>query len=257
MRRFKRLLQIGEWFCAAMVPIIGASRYVNLEKWEEPFRAHLGLLIDWSFPLIMGLAVGGFGFKAAGALLEGVISNRDEIKRILDAFQKNYFQNVPEDHYKNRVTLFKACKGYRLESYRPKRSRYLKIFVRAGTAYQKSKIWFPIDDEREEGNEGVAGRAWFENGHITVTDLPDWQDTSAPERNRNCKEYAAKGFVSIPTAQRLDIKSRSISATIVRTPSGQRWGVLVLDSRDPQGISMEPEKKAMVTLIADVLTSQV
>jgi len=55
------------------------------------------------------------------------------------------------------------------------------------------------------------------------------------------------------TASLLKVKSRSVAASVVRR-GGAKWGVLVLDSRKPDGIAESEEKKALVSLAADFLS---
>lgn len=200
----------------------------------------------------MALAV--LGLRITQEVLGGRIANRGEIKRVLDSFQESFFRSVPsQDQFKHRATLFKARKNLAGQA------QYLKVFARSGTAYQKSRTWFRINDESSDpsANEGVAGRAWFTNSQITVTDLPLWPNAGNPSKDAECQRYARDGFLSLETAARLEIKSRSISATVVRNRAGQRWGVLVLDSQEPDGISMTSEKDAMFSLVADLVARHV
>ncbi len=200
----------------------------------------------------MALAV--LGLRITQEVLGGRIANRGEIKRVLDSFQESFFRGVPsQDQFKHRATLFKARKNLAGQA------QYLKVFARSGTAYQKSRTWFRINDESSHpsANEGVAGRAWFTNSQVTVTDLPLWSKAGNPSKDAECQRYARDGFLSVETAAQLEIKSRSISATVVRNRAGQRWGVLVLDSQEPDGIAMTSEKDAMFSLVADLVARHV
>ena len=210
---------------------------------EPSFRAHVAVIVDWSFPIIVWLSITLLIVKIVGLAIEGRIANKAEIKYLLDALQKTFFQDIPEeDLYKNRVTLFRPSTSLF------RRRQVLKLYVRAGTSYQKSSASFPIDDDAEESNQGVAGRAWFKNGIVSVLDLPAWPEGAKPEHDPDCKVYCQKGFISVGAAKMLQIKSRSISAAVIRTRTGRRCGVIVIDSRDPQGASLSTQRKSLINL---------
>ncbi len=247
--RLRTPLKVTEWIIAVLIAAVAAFSQADPENWGEPFRAHVKFVVEWSPPILVILALATFVIKVSREIVDRYTSNKEAIKKTLDALQQTFFP-ATEDSYKNRVTLFKAC-------YNPiTRSRFLKIYARSGTSYQKAKIRFPIDDEEEEKNEGVAGRAYFVNSTMVVVGLPEWPSSSDP-KNEICKEYCKKGYVSYETAINLDVQSRSVAASVVRNKAGERWGVLVLDSREPQGVSLSQQKRAMMILIGQVLTNHV
>lgn len=255
MKRLRLILQIAEWGTLAALPILSALRSIEPKQHSEPLRSILEFLIDRFLLFLFSFALAALALKIINQLVvEKYFANRSEIKRVLDSLHKNYFQDVPQgESFKHRVTLFKARRRY----FTGKPS-YLEIFTRSGTAYQQSKTWFPIDDEDEAANEGVVGRAWFTNAQCNVTDLPLWPEVPNPnpEDDPTCQEYARKGLTSVARVSKLTIKSRSLTATVVRMQSGQRWGILVLDSREPNGIATDPQKQALVTLSADLITQK-
>lgn len=57
----------------------------------------------------------------------------------------------------------------------------------------------------------------------------------------------------LETCGKIRVKSRSVTASVVRR-AGERWGVVVFDSRDPQGVAQVPEKTAVVELTAFLLS---
>lgn len=249
----RKILQVSEWTLTALLPISAAARYVDPEKYGEPLHAILTFLIDGSFAVTVWLALALLAVKIISSIVDGATTRKKEIKGVLDALQKQYFKDVPADElFKHRVTLFKACKQWYWFG-----PSHLKMIARSGTAYQKTNVRFTIDDLDETRNEGVAGRAWFKDATISVLDLPNWQECRNPSNNRDCQTYAERGYVPMEKAAELGIKSKSISGTVVRDRKGQRWGVLVLDSRDPQGVSNSAEKQAIVNLVADLLKSHV
>lgn len=80
---------------------------------------------------------------------------------------------------------------------------------------------------------------------------------SANPNDQSCKDYCEKGYVSYQTALNLDVQSRSVVAVVVRNKAGERWGVLVLDSREPNGTSLSHSRRAMINLVGQVLTNHV
>ncbi len=248
-----RLLQISEDLASLVLYFLFALRYAESTWWEGTVGAHLRWISDNGFTIGSVLALYIFGSKVTRYFTGDRLTNRKEVKRILDSLQKSFFQGFPtEEQFKHRVTLFKAHRKW----WPWGRLRRLKIYARSGTRYQKSSTCFDIDDESEDGNTGVAGQAWFKDAQVTVTELPAWPDDvgAGSEQVRNA--YAKSGFVSRETAEKLEIKSRSIAATVVRNQQGERWGVLVVDSREPKGVELNTEKKSMITLVADLLSAQ-
>ena len=227
---------------------------------------------EYYVPLVATLAILALVSKLLQSFLERWTTRSRAIKAVLDSAHRVYFKSAaqvtPEDLYQHRVTLFRAGKHWRDFPANPftwrgwpsrQWRRSLQLFSRSGTAYQRSTIRLCIDDEHEEANQGVAGRAWFTDAQRTVSDLPEWPVPTPPNPANDpvCVEYASKGFMSVENAAKVRVKSRSICAHVVRTKSGERWGVLVLDSRDPKGVAATAERAAIVELSALLLTQLV
>lgn len=247
-RRWARYLG---WVAVSLLTLLSAIRYASPTEQEQPLRSILEYIQGHYFSAVLILAIIILGLNFLQEVLERWATDRRKLKQVLDSAHKVCFRGVPEERlYLHRVTLFKASRR------RSVPGAYLKIFARSGTAFQRSDTRLLIDDERLDGNEGVAARAWFTNAQATVVNLPAWPEHPNPDHLNDplCNEYATKGLIPINKAARLTVKSRSIDATVVRKPSGERWGVLVLDSQEPDGISDSPEKKALVALTADLLT---
>lgn len=245
------LLQYAEWFALGLLSVLSAARYVNPADYPEPVQAILKFLAGRSFALILWLSIGIFLMRIVNQQLLERSASFNQVKSVLDSLHKNYFKDVPQEElFQHRATLFKAKK------YVLGRLRYLEIFARSGTTFQKSATYFKINDEHESKNEGIAGWAWFTNAMPTVTDLAEWPANPNPNMQEDpvAEEYAKKGKLSVEKASVLNVKSRSVTAIPVRSSSGKKWGVLVVDSRNPNGISTASDKKALVELSADILT---
>ncbi len=163
------------------------------------------------------------------------------MKATLDGFFEAYFADMTEsERYDSRITLFRANRSKHL----------LKPYCRSGTQSQRGIQPLKIDSDHEEGNEGIAGQAWFRNVTVSPPPLPEcpnpWSDQDVA-----CQDYARHGVLSHSKAARLHVKSRSLVATPVRDCKGNQWGVLVLDSRTPDGI--DPQKEPLVKAFAATL----
>lgn len=249
--RLRIVLKVVEWVVALLVAVAAAFNRADPSKWDEPYQAHIRFLVDWSITLLVTFAFITFGLKVLREIVDQKTVNKRDIKKTLDALQKEFFQGTaPEDLYKNRVTLFKA----RTKLFT--RKRFLKMYARSGTSYQKVKVEFALDDGEFQNNEGVAGRAYFQNSMLGPYVLPEWPNPENPN-DEACKKYCKDSGISWGIAKQLNVKSRCIAAVVVRSKEGERWGVLVLDSRDPDGINLSSPKKAMVNLVGQILTNQV
>lgn len=230
----KRLLaaKVVEWIVLALIPILSAVRirYPLAPRIPKIFIEFThDLFLQWFVIIIICLSIFGILAKIVQEFLNQ--ESKVRLKAAADAMLDVYFTGIPEsERYFNRVTLFKANRG----------RTQLNPLIRSGTQYHRGIQPFLVNDNDEAKNEGVGGRAWFCNATITVTDLPDCPNSWSND-NPACKEYAEKGFLSPSKAEGLHVKSRSVVATPIRNFQGEKWGVLVLDSRRPDGIDRAKE----------------
>lgn len=231
-----------------LLPIVSAAALVKPDTYQEPWRSVLGYVDTYQLGATISLAVLSAVLEYAQEALEGWTPDRRRLKQIVDAIHAAYFKDVPQESlYLHRVTLFKAGPWWKTRKTR------LEIYERSGTAFAHSRTWFSVSDEDEPANQGAAGRAWFVNAQVTITDLPEWPQDPADSALGVKKVYADRGWLPVQKAEQLTVKSRSVDATVLRESSGRRWGVLVVDSREPQGVSDSEEKRALVALAADLL----
>lgn len=258
MQKLNKALQFAEWGFACFLTLITGLRFVDPKGYQDPIKANLVFLQSKLFLAVLVCALAILLLKCLNEFIVSKYTVRAEtVKFVVDSLHKKYFENVPEEHkYEHRVTVFKARKKWF-----PFTDCHLRIYSRSGTTYQKSKTRLIIDDDHLELNEGIAGWAWFINATATKMDLPAWPNTDSSNsisgEKALCEQYAKEGRIPLSKASSLNVKSRSVTATVVRTSKGKKWGVLVLDSRDPKGISELQEKKALVELSADLMTRMV
>lgn len=246
MSRWRVLaLEIADWSIPLLIGIISALR-VGLKPPPNPPVGVLASLhadlIAWYFWIVVGLSIAALVTKIALKVLRS--ESKIKIKAVLDALRDSYFEGAAGDErHHNRVTLF-----------RPDRSqRKLKRYCRSGTQWQRSGTSFKISDDNEHANEGVAGQAWFSDATVSAQ-LPaptnPWDDNHA-----DCIAYAEAGYLLARKACDLNVKSRSILATPVRDTKGARWGILVLDSRTPNGL--KADRQAHAELVATTIGSMI
>lgn len=106
----------------------------------------------------------------------------------------------------------------------------------------------------DNGNlaEGVAGKAWVANQIMVVPDLPNLSSSSA---DRQIARYAKRTSCPIPIVKDYVTRGRDLPRSIGAIPievDNAPWGVLVLDSREEQGVT--PELLNSYTLIVSSIS---
>lgn len=205
------------------------------------------------------------GLKTGRLMLDHFGTDKKAIKAVLDSGHQVYFRQQPREtaNY-HRVTLFRArrhvrdCPWIRCDTWELRTWKFwqwqwgwrwtLRMVARSGTAYQHPCISFTVDTENEDRNEGVCGRAWFMDATCTEVDLPDWATATPAGR----AEYAERSRMALEKAAALRVKSRSLSAHVVRR-KGVRWGVVVFDSREPNGVDGTTPRAELIAMTAMAL----
>jgi hypothetical protein len=231
----------AEWIGLGLLPVLSAIKTVGA---PVPPTTLLQMLYHEVVEAYVGLVFGASVLALAGKAGQAILGaeSKARVKAVLNALEDSCFNTVaPGERYFNRVTIFKAVWF----------GTKLKAYCRAGDRYQRDISSFKISNDDEAKNEGLAGQAWFRNATVIVGDLPEcpnpWTDANA-----RCQDYAHRGLLTAKKAGQLKVKSRSILATPVRNFKGNQWGVLVLDSRQPDAFGAE--RQASVTSVATVLS---
>lgn len=185
----------------------------------------------------------------------------EQLQFILDRYQIGAFDPdkfpacVPQDH--NRVTLFRRQKGFFIRHWTATKwwrwgkhnpfSDFLIPVLRSGHMSKKSQIAFHISDDSDK-TEGVAGRAWASDQVIFEEKLPKVETLTSEARQ---KAYARRTGCNLEMikkrVERGDPMPRSIVAIPVRR-FGKLWGIIVLDSRYPEGINAAAPENYKLTL---------
>ena len=190
----------------------------------------------------------------------------EKIQFILDQYRNQVFGNNGTPHDHERVTIFqhrKYCFNMshwsRKSWYKPSKPHhilgsFLVPYLRSGHLSQNTKTCFYAPDDSDK-SEGVASLAWARKQMVIQDNLPSVsQNSSLTNKERyanrtNCPIDMINSYISSGKAL-----PRSIAATILEK-NGKLWGVLVLDSRDPHGVSAQDinNYKLTIALIGQLL----
>lgn len=243
------VLQIASLF---LIPIVGGLLKLTPSQIEKagtwtPLLAIILKYIQseawWLLVMLGGLAgTSKIVCSRLGApwVWEIVQSMVGELNR--QAFRNN--ANDPSHHH--RVTLFKHVRcRFRVWPWRSRFwpwgpghwpcSGWLVPVARSGHTTQRTKTIFMAPDEADHA-EGVAGKAWSCNGILHKSNLPDlYSDTS----KENVAAYANETWLAEELVQKRMQEGLSLARSYLGIQievKGKRWGVIVLDSRKPDGI---------------------
>lgn len=239
---------------------------------EEPWTKEHPIL--WRlFEYIQNLSL--YIYIAAGALAVLAFFGKrlgdpwliEKLKFILNGYQRGAFAgDDPVLRDRDRVTIFKhtakVCTVRHWSSTRllfpwgrnPIFSNYLVPILRSGHISQRSNAAFFASDDLDKV-EGVAGRAWAENRPIVLNDLPDLTSKSLA---RDKTSYARSTFTDVGMVEKALGEGKKLPRSIAAIPiesCGRVWGVVVLDSRNPVGVTTDSVNHYSLTvaLIGELL----
>lgn len=193
----------------------------------------------------------------------------DKLQFVLDKYQNMAFVKngapAPTDYH--RVTLFKYEKNMLFPRHwsavgtwwpfgggkHPFRSNYLRPILRSGRLSKKTNAIFHVSDSGDE-SEGVAGYAWVTEQAIVATGLPSIgnsplkRDLQAYAESTMSEEAMIEAILAYKRSSR---RSQPLPRAIVAIPverNNRNWGVIVLDSRDPEGIAPNAVDNYRITI---------
>ncbi|MDH0894673.1 MULTISPECIES: GAF domain-containing protein [unclassified Pseudomonas] len=233
------------------------ATYPLADGFEErrPIVHHFYLLVHNNLAVIFALLFVAFLF---GKLLKGLgdpwVLNK--LQFILDSYQERAFmkngQAIPRDH--NRITLFKMKRSVIGPSRPWMRRRGRRFFsnhlvpiLRSGHTSKKSKVAFHVPDSGDEA-EGIAGLAWVSEEVAEMHNLPAIVRGCA---KRDIKAYAESTRCAEEMIEHYAKEGKQLPRAIVAIPvekNGRNWGVIVLDSRYPEGISADAADNYRLTI---------
>ena len=168
---------------------------------------------------------------------------------LLDVLHDRYFRKEKgEEKHKHRVTLFVYDEGDAARGI----GKHLRIFARAGVHKDSDRIW-PVDENDQKKCRGIAAQIWFTKTALSKTAACDWPENGDA---RLKADYAESLEITVAEAEHLHVKSRYFAGTPILV-AGRRWGVLLLDSRNPGFIDETSYQQTLLnqytTIVCDVV----
>lgn len=249
----KFLYQVSEWvyvFATTLAAFIG---WVNGVEKDDPWlknRPVVWAALEYiqDHTVYLYLAIGIVVFLCVLYRRMGDPWILEKLQFILDEYQFKVFSasGAPQDH--DRVTIFKHCKNhfwlrhwscskwYWRSGKHPFWSDYLIPVLRSGHISKKSKAIFYAPDGSDKA-EGVASMAWSKKGSVVLNQLPVIKSNTGV---RDKEKYARATKCDLALLDKYIAEGRqppsSIAAMVIEC-NGRPWGVLVLDSRSPNGVT--------------------
>lgn len=197
--------------------------------------------------------IAGLLFIIAGGILKLAGNHRKigAIKNVINLFKaKVFLEYVSDRQQSHRITLFIHNKwSFRARNWRKTHNSLLGFNTRPWSGWLVQLIRSGHNNERkdpvvflanveDDDSEGIAGTCFSEQRQLPVyTDLPLINGESALA---DIKEYADRTFSSLEMVKWYVDQGKQMPRSIAATPiekNGTPWGVLVLDSVSPTGIS--------------------
>lgn len=223
-------------FAGGLVVVLGGLQKADLDKFQAALNPPAWLISSlvsvkdngwWILPVVSI-------FAGAIGLLRKLLGSPwlwSYVQTLLNTMAQSAF-NVKETdggHY-HRVTLFKhvpwlwCCRKWPWNG-------WLVAVERSGHTSQSGIAYFRAPDNADQA-EGVAGITWARNKMVMISNLPDLRDSPADE---DFEAYSKATFVSVARLRASLTGSRAFCGVPIEV-KGRLWGVLVLDSRSPDGI---------------------
>ena len=139
-----------------------------------------------------------------------------------------------------RVSLFIPTRWLRWKIIPyPCKHRFLVLYTRSGDIFPKSKIsWDVTASENQAKFDGIAGYAWATGNFVNKPNLPDYDGGGEAEQNL----YLEQTYLSKEKAAKLNVRSRSYQALVIKNRSDEKVGLLMMESEKPAGLDkLEPE----------------
>lgn len=203
----------------------------------------------------------GFIVQAGERAFGAWAFRKGRVEKFLDKIVGAQLKADPRQH---RLTLFKRVRGpkakllaiWRLKNVEDKnvrrrkwatarairlRGTYLYVYARAAHARNRasSVAWRIYPDQG--GSEGIAGRAWDEGDVVIARDLPLIQPQALNgvrtlgEAGPDVQQYAEMANIrDIVQVKAMRHVAQHFMGVMIETPSGEPWGVLLVDSMKEQ-----------------------
>ena len=232
--RKRRLSTMAVWFRRIASVLVAVTSTVMVASPEETsfWKVPVDAVKQWAWLIVLLATVIGSWLSTWYLNRYGKPEISAILHKVLRELRDGVFGDAAGRHSDHRVTLFAHrsswWRGVRWCK-RPRRG-WLVPIARPGHTSLNSSTCFHAPDDSSKA-EGVAGQAWIANdGAEAVLDLPDVHKSGTSD---DLKEYARRSWVSRSWVEKNRPRTRSLAAYVIETEDSERWGVLVLDSREP------------------------
>jgi len=181
----------------------------------------------------------------------------ETVEAMLNHYRDRVFSRRTRDprHY-HRVTIFKHV-GWRwpLLHGRLPGHGWLVPVARSGHTTRDAKTLFRAPSHDPDKAEGFAGMVWQRSDTPVIPDLPSLGTSATPDTYTG---YAKRFNLTVERVRAKSWRSRSFSGFPILV-NGDQWGVVVLDSRSPDGLTNEnygrhrSEQELLVTFLSKLL----
>ena len=156
---------------------------------------------------------------------------------------RNFLKLLHETHFPHssgglnpqyRVSLFIPTKWpkWKFLIY-PTRHKYLVLYARSGDLFRKTKLKWDISASEEGSYDGIAGYAWVTGIFVDIPDLPPFD--GGTEDNK--QQYMRLGFITPEKANRLNVRSRSYQALVIKNRMDEMVALLMMECEEPNGLT--------------------
>lgn len=230
----------AQWILGVLLLLVGAILKITPDQLKQfpsllskEVVAVQGAAWIWVIILSIGTGLAGLVKKVVGPPWAW-----ETLHHFLDVFRTEAFASCAEGpEFHHRVTLFKRVQ-WRWRFCLWPFSGWLVAVERSGHTTQRTSAAFRATDNADS-NDGIAGQVWSRRRAVLVADLPSLQGQPTDE---DYAAFAERTFVTVEWLKRKRPFARSLLGIPVEV-KGEVWGVLVLDSRDPQGVNSATEQK--------------
>lgn len=272
--RSKKIYALSTWLVPVMPIFIALITWFNGLKGTETWLLNRPVAFSYiqfvqEISIWIYLTSWSFFFWAVYYKRNGDPWLVEKVQLILDRYQAGAFDleccptDIPKDH--NRVTLFRHQAGFFVKHWSAEKwywpwgkhkptTNFLVPVLRSGHISKNTSIAFAVYDDSDR-TEGVAGNAWARGAVALSLNLPQ-MDTSSSIRAK--KSYAKDTFCDETMIQTYIDANRPMPRSIVAIPverKGKMWGIIVLDSRYPNGLTEKAanDYKLTVALLGHLL----
>lgn len=177
-------------------------------------------------------------FKISGPIIAASLIAVIEIWRDLKyrpsrVLLKSFLNYVHKKHFPHRDGgLSPNC---RVTLFAPGtiRRKSLGVKARSGGFKMTSKVRWSIKRSEAEDYHGIAGYAWAQGIFISIDGLPDYSNCTPSQQ----QHYLRSTFITEKEVSKLHWKARSFRGLAVKNQAGDKVGVLMMESKQPDGLA--------------------